>query len=168
MAVIQIWSTCACNNKPSRLGKSYLCHCVQVYALCRKPEVIFKHIGVKTWTQTLRTMALKSQKIKKWSEIHETLLDAMTWNQDVVVKKLACLTKVLIHTSHKSEHLTRRLVVPRGNNMHVWWRAHGQYLLRPLIFFLWLTSMDTNVMFKVEIFWGWFDLFETLNEFLSI
>jgi hypothetical protein len=65
MAVIQIWSTCACNNKPLRLGKSYSCHCVQNYALCRKPEGIFKHIGVKTWTQTLRTMVLKSQKNKK-------------------------------------------------------------------------------------------------------
>jgi hypothetical protein len=51
--------------------------------------------------------------------MHENLLDAMIWYQDVVVKELTCLTNVLIHTSHKSEHLTTRLVVPRGDNMHV-------------------------------------------------
>ena len=71
------------------------------------------------WTKTLRTMCFKTQKNKKCLDIHETLLDVMKWHQDVVVKELATLTQVLTHTSHKSEHLTRRLVVPRGKNMHV-------------------------------------------------
>ena len=61
-------------------------------------------------------MAFKFQKIKKISETHETLLDVMSCHQDDVIKKLACLMKVWTHTPHKSEQLTSRLVVPRGNN----------------------------------------------------
>ena len=53
---------------------------------------------------------------KTKSETHETLVDVMSCHQDDVVKKLACLTKVWTHTPHKPEQLTRRLVVPRGNN----------------------------------------------------
>ena len=36
------------------------------------------------------------------SETHETLVDVMSCNQDDVVKKLACLTKVWTHTPHKT------------------------------------------------------------------
>ena len=129
MVIIQIWTTCTCNSKPSWVGKSYLCTCVRVNALCSKLERIFKHIGVTAWTQTLRTMAFKFQKIQKWSEKYETLLDFMKWHRDAMVKKLACLLKVSAHTSHKSEHLTRRLVVPRGKNMHVWWWTNSRFLL---------------------------------------
>ena len=64
----------------------------------------------------VHAMAFKLQKNQKKSEIHETLLDVMTCHQDVVVKELPCLTKVWTHTPHKPELLTRRLVVPRGNN----------------------------------------------------
>jgi hypothetical protein len=92
---------------------------VQVNARCSKLEGTFKHIGVTAWTQTLRTMAFKIQEILKLFEIHETLLDVMKWYQDAIVKKLACLLNVLAHTSHKSEHVTRKLVVPRRENMHV-------------------------------------------------
>ena len=62
------------------------------------------------------TWHLNSKKLKKISETHETLLDVMSCHQDDVVKNLACLTKVWTHTPHKPEQLTRRLVVPRGNN----------------------------------------------------
>ena len=61
-------------------------------------------------------MAFKFQKIKKILETHETLVDVMSCHQDDVVKKLACLTKVWTYTPDKLEQLTRRLVVPRGNN----------------------------------------------------
>ena len=61
-------------------------------------------------------MAFKFQKIKKISETHETLLDVVSCHEDDVVKKLACLTKVWTHSPHKPKQLTRRLVVPRGNN----------------------------------------------------
>ena len=61
-------------------------------------------------------MAFKFQKIKKISETHETLVDVMSCQQDDVVKKLACVTKVWTHTPDKPEQLTRRLVAPRGNN----------------------------------------------------
>ena len=61
-------------------------------------------------------MAFEFKKIEKYSETHETLVDVMSCHQDDVVKKLACLTKVWTHTPHKPEQLTRRLVVPRGNN----------------------------------------------------
>ena len=101
MAIIQIWTTCTCNGKPSWVEKSYLFPCVQINAMCGKLEWIFKHIGVMAWTQTFRTMAFKIQEILKWSEIHETLLDVMKWYHDAVVKKLACFLNVLAHTSHK-------------------------------------------------------------------
>ena len=52
----------------------------------------------------------------KKSKTHETLVDVMSCHRDDVVKKLACLTKVWTHTPHKPEQLSRRLVVPRGNN----------------------------------------------------
>ena len=52
----------------------------------------------------------------KIPEKHETLVDIMSCHQDDVVKKLACLMKVGTHTPHKPIQLTRRLVVPRGNN----------------------------------------------------
>ena len=61
-------------------------------------------------------MAFKFQKIKKISETHETLVDVMSCQQVDVVKFLACLAKVWTHTPHKPEQLTRRLMVPRGNN----------------------------------------------------
>ena len=61
-------------------------------------------------------MAFQFQKIKKKSETRVTLVDVMSCHQDYVVKKLACLTNVWTHTPHKPEQLTRRLVVPRGNN----------------------------------------------------
>ena len=61
-------------------------------------------------------VAFQFQKIKKIAETHETLVDVMSCHQDDVVRTLPCLTKVLTHTPHKPEQLTRRLVVPRGNN----------------------------------------------------
>ena len=61
-------------------------------------------------------MAFQCQKIRKISETRETLLDVMSCHQDDVVKKLASLTKVWTHTPHKPEQLTRKLVVPKGNN----------------------------------------------------
>ena len=61
-------------------------------------------------------MAFRFQKIKKQSETHETLVDIISCHQDDVEKNWACLTKVWTHTPHKLEQLTRRLVVPRGNN----------------------------------------------------
>ena len=61
-------------------------------------------------------MAFKFQKIKKISKTHVTLVDVMSCDQDDVVKNLACVTKVWTHTPHKPEQVTRRLVVPRGNN----------------------------------------------------
>ena len=70
------------------------------------------HMHMYAWSD----MAFYFQKIKKKSETHETLLDVMSCHQDDVVKKLACLTKVWTHTPHKTEQLTRRLVVPRMNN----------------------------------------------------
>ena len=86
--------------------------------MCSKLEEIFKHIGLTAWTHVhaWSAMALLFQKIKKRSEKHETLLDVMTCHQDDVVQKLACSTKVRTHIPHKPEQLTRRLVVPRGNN----------------------------------------------------
>ena len=59
---------------------------------------------------------LNSKKLKKKSETRETLVYVMSCHQDDVVKKLACLTKVWTHTPHKHEQLTRRLMVPGGNN----------------------------------------------------
>ena len=56
-------------------------------------------------------MAFKFQKLK-----HETLLKVMSYHQHDVVQKLACLTKDWTHTPQKPEQLTRRFVVPRGNN----------------------------------------------------
>ena len=93
-----------------------MCPCVRVNAVCSELEGIFKHIGVTACTQTVRTMAFKFQKIQKGLEIHETMLDVLSWHQDAVVKELTTLTKVVTHTSHKSENLMRRHVVPRGNN----------------------------------------------------
>ena len=61
-------------------------------------------------------MAFESQKIKKISETHESLVDAMSCHQDDVVKNLPGVTKVWTHNPHKPEQLTRRLMVPRGNN----------------------------------------------------
>ena len=83
--------------------------------MCSKLEGIFKHIGLTAWRHAWSTMALNSKNYKR-SETHETLLDVMSCHQDDVVEKLACLTKVWTHTPHKPEQLTRRLVVPRGNN----------------------------------------------------
>ena len=87
--------------------------------MCSKLEGIFKHICLTTWTHHMyawNDMAFEFQKIKKISETHETLVDGMSCHQDDVVKTLACLTKLWTHTPHKQEQLTRRLVVPRGNN----------------------------------------------------
>jgi hypothetical protein len=130
MAVIQICTTCTCKSKPSWVEKSYLCPYVRVNALCSKLEGIFKHIGVTAWTQASGAMAFKFQKNQKWSEIHGTLLDVMAWHQDAVVKKLAYSTKVWTHTPHKPEHLSRRLVVPRGNNACLVTNGHS-FLLWP-------------------------------------
>ena len=52
----------------------------------------------------------------KKSETHESLVDVMSCHKDDAVKKLACLTKFWTHNPHKPEQLTRRLIVPRGNN----------------------------------------------------
>ena len=87
--------------------------------MCSKFEGILKHIVSRhghMHTYAWSDMEIKFQKIKKISETHETLLDVMSCHQDDVVKKLACLTKVWTHTPHKPEQLTRRRVVPRGNN----------------------------------------------------
>ena len=84
--------------------------------MCSKLEGIFKHIGLMAWTHASSAIALLFQKIKKILETHETLVDVMSCHQDDVVKNLACVTKVWTHTPHKPEQLTRRLVVPRGNN----------------------------------------------------
>ena len=89
---------------------------MRVNFMCNKLEGIFKHIGLTAWTHAWSAMAFKFQKIKERSETHETLLDVISCHQDDVVKKMACLTKVWTHTAHKSEQLTRRFVVPRGNN----------------------------------------------------
>ena len=79
-------------------------------------------------------MAFKFQKNKKISETHETLVDVMSCHQDDVVKKLACVTKFWTHTPHKPEQLTRRLVVPRGNNACLMTNGDS-FLLQPSIFF---------------------------------
>src|SRR3990170_6044119 len=89
---------------------------MRVNSMYSKLKGIFKHIGVTAWTHAWSAMPFKFQKIKKWSETHETLLDVMSCHQDDVVKNLACLAKAWTHTPHKPEQLTRRLVVLRGNN----------------------------------------------------
>ena len=78
-------------------------------------------------------MAFKFQKIKK-IETHESLVDVISCHQDDVVKTLACLTEVWTHTPHKPEQITRRLVVPRGNNACLM-RTEDSFLLRPSNFF---------------------------------
>ena len=40
------------------------------------------------------------------------MVDVMSCHKDDVVKNFACLTNVWTRTPHKSEQLTRRLVVP--------------------------------------------------------
>ena len=82
--------------------------------MCSKLEGIFKHIGLKAWAHAWS--ACHGILIPKNSETHETLVDVMSWHQDDVVKKLACLTKVWTHTPHKPEQLARRFMVLRGNN----------------------------------------------------
>ena len=87
--------------------------------MCSKLEGILRHIGLKTWTHAYVCMechGILIPKNEKMMKKHETLLDVMSCDQDDVVKKLACLTIVWTHTPHKPEQLTRRLVVPRGNN----------------------------------------------------
>ena len=49
-------------------------------------------------------------------QTHENLVDVISCHQDDVVKKLACLTNIWTHTSHKPEQLARRFVVSKGNN----------------------------------------------------
>ena len=63
------------------------------------------------------TWHFNSKKFKIISEIHKTLVDVMSCHQDDVVKKLACVTNGWTHTPHKPKKLTRRFVVPRGNNV---------------------------------------------------
>ena len=96
--------------------------------MCSKLEGIFKHIDLTPWTHVhvWSAMEFLFLKIIKRSEKHETLLDVMSCHQDDVVKKLACLKKVWTHTPHKLEQLTRRLVVPRGNNACL--MTNGKYL----------------------------------------
>ena len=84
--------------------------------MCSKLEGIFKHICLTTWTHVYVGMERHDILIPKKSETHETLVDVMSCHQDDVVKKLACLTKVWTHTPLKPEQLTRRFMVPRGNN----------------------------------------------------
>ena len=136
--------------KQNGFEKSYLCTCVRVNSICSKLERIFKHICLMTWTHAYVCMewhGILIQKIEKWSETHETLVDVISCHQHDVVKKLACLTNVWTHTPHKPEQLTRRLVVPRGK-MHVWWRTGDSFLLRPSIFFLHITCTTTTVMWN--------------------
>ena len=63
--------------------------------MCSKLEGIFKHIGLTAMTQlSMEWHGILIQKIEKWSETHETLVDVMSCHQDDVVKNLACLMKV--------------------------------------------------------------------------
>ena len=62
------------------------------------------------------TRHFKSKKFKKNSETHETLLDVILCHQDDVVKKIGMFDESFDTHHHKPKKLTRRLVVPRGNN----------------------------------------------------
>ena len=102
-----------------------------------------------------------SKKLKNDQKKHEILLDVMSCHQDDVVNFLACLTKVWTHTPHKPEQLTRRLVVPRGNNACL--MMNKRYLpLMAFKIFLRVTCTNTTVMWKFGKFEESFDLFEDI------
>ena len=79
-------------------------------------------------------------------------------------KKLAYLTKVWTHTPHQQEQLTRRFVVPRGNNACLL-TTGDSFLLWHSNSFVCLTCTNTTVMWKFGKCEGSFDLLKTFKWF---
>ena len=63
--------------------------------MCVKLEGIFQTYWYHSLDTGMECHGIKFQKIKKWSEAHETLLDVMSSHQDDVVKKIGLFDESL-------------------------------------------------------------------------
>ena len=97
----------------------FLCTCVRVNSMCSKLEGIFKHIGLMPWTHAYVCMEFHGILIPKKLKMIRKILN-LAWCNVMpprwCSKKIGLFDESLDTHPHKPEQVTRRFVVPRGNN----------------------------------------------------